>query len=205
MHIICSQTNCLTKRRRSYIYHKPSTWRASTPPFHTDVQSFLREALDFAVLPDNDLVDLEGRLDWVRLTVDPLELLESSALRLDAKAVSIRERARGRHSPEEIPDDRLDNVPSNEHIDVLVSEVVLVESNWPSELIDETHGVDNDTRSSETLGAHGRFEGLGRDDTLKRRVGEGEDDVEQEVSGKRSLSDARPSCLAHLLVLVDLG
>jgi hypothetical protein len=39
--------------------------------------------LDGSVLPENDLVDLERGFDWVGLVVDPFELLQGSALRLD--------------------------------------------------------------------------------------------------------------------------
>ena len=54
--------------------------------------------------------------------------------------------------------------------------------------------ADKNTRKRETFGSHGGLQGLGRNDTLKRGVGETEDDVEEVVpdsSATRSVYAAR--------------
>jgi len=81
--------------------------------------------------------------------------------------------------PEEIPHNGLDDIPADKDVDVLVADVA--EGDRASKLVDETDAVDNDTRGGQTLGAHSGLEGLGRDDTLEGRVGEGIEDVEEEI------------------------
>ena len=90
-----------------------------------------------------------------------------------------------RDVPEEVPDDGLDNVPTNKDVDELVADVA--EANGSRELVDETNGADNDARGSQTLGTHGGLESLAGDDALQGGIGEGEDDVEEEVGGQGTL------------------
>lgn len=87
--------------------------------------------------------------------------------------------------PEKVPSDGLDKIPANEHKDVLVANVL--ESDGASKLVDEAHGVDDEAGKSETLATDGGLESLGGNDTLEGGVGEGEDDVEEEVSGQGAL------------------
>jgi hypothetical protein len=74
--------------------------------------------------------------------------------------------------PEEVPHDRLKDVPSNEDIYILIAQVRRCERNGAGKLVDESHGGDNNAGGGETLGSHGGFECLGGDDTLQGSVGE---------------------------------
>jgi len=60
-------------------------------------------------LLDGDGLQLGGRLDWVRGVEDNFEFLEGTADSLDAK---------------EVPDDTLDDVPSDEDEDVVVLDIL---------------------------------------------------------------------------------
>ncbi len=92
---------------------------------------------------------------------------------------------RNRDVPEEVPDDGLDNVPADKDVDEFVANVA--QTDGSSELVDETNGADNDARGGQALGAHGGLERLAGDDALQGGVGEGEDDVEEEVGGQGTL------------------
>lgn len=113
--------------------------------------------------------------------------------------------------PKEVPSDGLDEIPANKDKDVLVADVV--ESDGASELVDEAHGVDNEAGKGKTLATDGGLESLGGDDTLEGSVSEGEDDVEEEVSGQGTLGvvavDVEVGVVlgilfVHALVQVDL-
>ena len=58
------------------------------------------------------------------------------------------------------------------------------------------------TRERETFSSHGSLQSLGRDDTLKRGVGETEDDVEEVIPVPTQRISARP---AHASILDRLG
>lgn len=88
--------------------------------------------------------------------------------------------------PAEIPDDGLNDIPADKHEDVLVANVA--KGDGTSELVDEAHAVDNETRKSKALGTGGGLECLGGDGTLQRGIGERVDDVEEEVRGERTLA-----------------
>lgn len=133
-------------------------------------------------------------LDGLGLVVYPLELFEGSALGLDAERyimLAIMQRQEDdaqmwQDLPEEVPEDGLDDVPADEDENVSVANVA--QRNGTAELVDEPEDSDDDARCGETLGAAVGIESLGRDDTLERRVGEGVNDVEQEVEGEGGLS-----------------
>lgn len=173
-----------------------------------------------AVGLDDDLFDFEGGLDGVGLVVDPFELLESTPLGFDTIVERVsdlcaclrmsRER-NTKNIPKEVPSDGLDKIPADKDKDVLVANVV--ESDGASELVDEAHSVNNEAGKGKTLAADGGLESLGGDDTLEGSVGEGEDDVEEEVSGQGTLGvvavDVKVGVvlgilLVHTLVQVDL-
>lgn len=73
-----------------------------------DEETLLRADLDDAVVGDGHSAFLLGRLDRVGRGEDLVELLERPPVGLDR---------------EEVPDDGLDDVPADEHVDVLVADV----------------------------------------------------------------------------------
>ena len=87
--------------------------------------------------------------------------------------------------PEEVPDDGLENIPANEDVNELVTDVA--QTDGSGELVDEANGADDDAGCGQTLGTHGRLEGFGRNDTLQGRVGEGVDNIEEKVRSQRAL------------------
>ena len=72
------------------------------------MRGLLRADLNDAMVGDGDDTLLLGSLDGVRCREDLVELLEGSAIGLDGK---------------EVPKDRLDNVPADEDVDVLIADV----------------------------------------------------------------------------------
>jgi hypothetical protein len=87
---------------------------------------------------------------------------------------------------EEVPEDRLEDVPADEDPEVVGRDVC--KSNRSSELTDETDAANHEAGQSQTFGTSGRFQRLGGDDTLEGGVGEREDNVEQVVESKGSLA-----------------
>lgn len=108
-----------------------------------------------------------------------------------------------RNPPKHIPHNSLHYVPTDKNVNVLVADVA--ERNGPAELVDEADGVDDDAGGGQALGARGGLEGLRGDDGLQRGVGEGEDDVEEEVGGERALGVGALDAAAVLLCVEGGG
>lgn len=135
---------------------------------------------------DNDLDDLLGSLDGVGLVVHPFELFQGSTLRLDTDR-QLASQSESQDLPEEVPHERFEAIPTDKDVDVLVAQVL--QPDRSRKLVDESNSVDDDSRRSETLGPHGSLQSFRRDDPLQGGVGEGKDNVEEEVCGKCALSD----------------
>lgn len=67
-------------------------------------------------------------------------------------------------SPKEVPDDGLNHIPTDKHIDILVTDVL--KANGTSELIDKPDDVDDNSRCRQALGAHSRLQCFSWNDTL---------------------------------------
>jgi hypothetical protein len=151
--------------RRSIGQYTPPGTAATRQP--SALQTLLRLRGD----PGGSL-DRLGRLDGIRLVVDPSELLQGPSLSFDTQKV---------------PQTSFDDVPRGEEPDVVVSNVL--QGDGSAELVEETHRTADDRSETKSLGSHGRLEGLDGDDCLQRRVGEHEGEAEEEVGGKSGLSE----------------
>lgn len=153
---------------------------------------------DGTILLHDNLVQAEGSLDWVGLLVHPLQLFESTALRLDTEVngVSIDKSswAEGNglvglkviNIPEHPPEEDLNEIPTDKDPEVVGGNVA--ETNGRGELTDETDGADHEAGQGQTLGTSGSLQSFSGDDTLQRSVGEGENDVEEVVECQGSLT-----------------
>lgn len=91
-----------------------------------------------------------------------------------------------RDIPEEVPENDLDDIPTDEDPEVIGGDVL--ETDGGGKLGDETDGADNEARQGKTLGTSGGLQGFGGNDTLQRSVGEGEDNVEEVVECQGGLT-----------------
>lgn len=87
------------------------------------------------------------------------------------------------HVPEKPPQEGFDAVPGDEDPDVIVLNVL--EGDGRAVQVNETEDVDYQAIHGQALGAKAGVQSLGRQDTLQWSVGEGENDVEKEIEGKR--------------------
>lgn len=167
----------MCKRNKSINGHKHNTSKESQLKTGKKQNASSRLSVldngDVAViLNGNDLLGLRARRE--RRVEDLLELFEGTANGLDT---------------EQIPEDSLDAVPSDEDEDILVLDVL--ESDGAGELVDESEQVDDNTVHGHTLRAGGGLQALDRVERLERGVCERVDDVEEEVGRDSALADTK--------------
>lgn len=121
---------------------------------------------------DGDGLELGGGTDWVGGLEDGFELFKSTADSFDAK---------------QVPEDGLADIPSDEDEDIVVLDVL--ESDGAGVQVDEGEQADDDTIHTHTLGTGFRSQALDGVKSLERSVGEGVDDVEEEVGGESTLTN----------------
>jgi hypothetical protein len=114
-----------------------------------------------------------GGGDWVPGREDLVELFQCPALGFNS---------------EEVPQERLNTIPTNKDEDVVVLDVS--EGNWASERVDERDDIDNRLVSSHSFGTGVGLQTFDWVQCLQRRVCERVDKVEEEVSSKSALSEA---------------
>jgi hypothetical protein len=144
------------------------------------IQKFLRKRTALSIVNDGDTsrtldgdgLALSGGTDGIRSLEDGFEFFKGTADGFDAK---------------EVPEDGLDDVPSDEDEDVSVGNVL--ESDGGGIQVDEGHQADEDTIHGHTLGASLGGQALDRVEGLQRGIGERVDDVEEEVGSQGTLSD----------------
>ncbi|CAG8643614.1 2892_t:CDS:2 [Acaulospora colombiana] len=127
---------------------------------------------DTSRLLDGNGLALGGGTDGIRSLEDGFEFFKGTADSFDAK---------------EVPEDGLDNVPSDEDEDVSVGNVL--EGDGAGVQVDEGDQRDEDTVHGHTLGASLGGQALDGVEGLQRGIGEGVDDVEEEVGSQSTLSD----------------
>ena len=87
------------------------------------------------------------------------------------------------NEPEKVPEDGLDAVPAHEDPDVVQFDVLI--GNRSAEGVDEAEGAGQEAIEGQALSTPGVVKGFNRDDTLQWGVGEGVDDIEEEVESQR--------------------
>jgi len=125
--------------------------------------------------------------NWIWGFEDDLEFFEGTSDSLDAK---------------EVPNNGFDNIPSDKDKDVFVSNVV--EGDGSAVQVDEGEDADNNTVHTHTLGTSLGSQAFYGVEGLERSVGEGIDDVEEEVGSECSLTNLEVSD-AVCSVRVPLG